>query len=334
VSVTDDLFAAAWSRVDRARELRRVMADIWGDYIARHPFTPSLIGEGDGVYVLRVWEDEPPPVELAVATGEWLYNVRSALDYIVWATAAHETRTIPPPSEAHLQYPIYDTEAAWDSNLYRLKHLAEHHRSMMKVMQPFNSDMDANYLGWINRLARIDRHRHLNHVTAYLAEVEPVFAVPDGCAVSLRWGERVVRDGKADVAQVTVDPWEEGMEIEFNPRIGIDAEIEAWSGSEFWRRINYSERLRVIEVFVAGEIAAYEYDCTGAGRKADVLTESYRQECDERREANKPSPKREPRDAVAWGEAEVARIATRHAQSDSDFPPDGPGAPRHPIFRG
>jgi hypothetical protein len=59
--VTKDLFAAAWARVDRARELRQQMAALWNDYISGHPFTPSLIGEGDGVYILRVWEDEPQP---------------------------------------------------------------------------------------------------------------------------------------------------------------------------------------------------------------------------------------------------------------------------------
>lgn len=98
------------------------MAQLWNVYISSHPFTPSLIEEGDGVYILRVWEDQPPPPELGVATGEWLYNVGSALDYVIWATAAHESGVIPPPDEAQLQYPIYDTEEAWNRNLYRLKH--------------------------------------------------------------------------------------------------------------------------------------------------------------------------------------------------------------------
>ena len=61
------------------------MAQLWNDYIAGDPFAPSLWGEGDGVYILRIWEEEPPPPELAIAIGEWLYNVRSALDYIIWA---------------------------------------------------------------------------------------------------------------------------------------------------------------------------------------------------------------------------------------------------------
>lgn len=322
--MSEDLFAPAWARVDRANELRERMAQLWNDYISGHPFTPSLIGEGDGVYILRVWEDQPPAPELGVATGEWLYNVRSALDYVVWATAAHESGVIPPPNEAQLQYPIYDTEEAWNRNLYRLKHLADHHRSMLKVMQPFNSSLDANYLGWINRLARIDRHRHLNHMTAYLAEVEPVFAVPDGCTITLQWGERVLRDGKADVARIVVAPWHEGMDVQFNPRLGIDPEIEAWSGSQFWRRINYSERFRLLQVFVSAEIAAYEYDCTGTSRKAELLTDTYRTECDARRTATKRYPRRTSR-PVAWTEPREGRRATRERFDGTDFPPEGPG---------
>jgi hypothetical protein len=324
--VIEDLFAAAWARVDRSGKLAEEMAGLWNGYISRHPFTPSLTGEGNGVYILRVWQDEPPPAELAVATGEWLYNVRSALDYVVWATAAHETGAIPPPDEAQLQYPIYDTEDAWTRNLYRLKHLAEHHRSMLKIMQPFNSDLDANYLGWINRLARIDRHRHLNHMTAYLVEVEPVFAVPDGCTITLEWGERVLHEGKADVARIVVTPWQKGMEIDVNPRIGVDPEIEAWSGSEFWRRVNYSERFRLLQVFVSAEIAAYEYDSTGASRKADLLTEAYRSECDTRRSAAKCSPRRAST-PVVWTEAHQGRQATRERFDGTDFPPEGHGIP-------
>ena len=68
---------------------------------------------------------------------------------------------MPPPGEGGLQYPIYDEAAAWKKNEWRLKSLGEHHREMLLSMQPFNSDLDANFLGWINRLARIDRHRRL-----------------------------------------------------------------------------------------------------------------------------------------------------------------------------
>jgi len=38
-----------------------------------------------------------------------------------------------------------------------------------------------------------------------------------------------------------------------------------------------------MQVFVAGEVAVYEYDCTGATRKPDLLTTEFKTESDARR---------------------------------------------------
>lgn len=184
--------------------------------------------------------------------------------------------------EVTLQYPVYESSVAWSRNEYRLKHLAPHHRQMLLHMQPFKSDLDANYLGVINRLARIDRHRRLTISTAYLAEMEPVIQVPAGSLTSLEWGQRVLIDGHAQVARISVTPWTDGFEIVVNPRIGVDPEVAEWADSAFWGRMPFTERLKLIQIFLGAEIAVYEYDCTGASRKADALTASYRKECDQR----------------------------------------------------
>ena len=112
------------------------------------------------------------------------------------------TGQLPPPDEGTLQYPIYESIGAWTTNEYRLRHLAPRHRQMLLHMQPFNGDVDANYLGVINRLARIDRHRRLTS-TAYLAEMQPVIQVPAGSRASLAWGQRVLVDGHAQVARIS-----------------------------------------------------------------------------------------------------------------------------------
>lgn len=77
-------------------------------------------------------------------------------------------------------------------------------------------------------------------------------------------------------------PWVDGPEIRVNPRIAIDPEVAEWAVSAFWSRVRFTERLIIIQKFLAAEIAVYEYDCTGSSRKAHALTASYRQECDER----------------------------------------------------
>jgi hypothetical protein len=324
--VVDDLFAHAWARQSRAGEIADRMVEIWNGYIADHPYSTSLIGQGDGVYILRVYEDVRLPQEFAVATGEWINHLRSALDYTIWAAAAYASGRAPPPSQGQIQYPIYESRGAWERNLYRLGVLADHHRAMLLTMQPFNSDADANYLGWINRIARSDRHRHLSRMAGYLAELQPALITPAGCDATLQWGERTIYDGYADAARIVVAPWSRGMEIEINPRMGIDPEIEEWSRSPFWRKIRFPDRLKMLHVFVAAEIAVYEYDATGGSRKDEVLTSDYKAECDVRNDPRRAPPRRERR-AVEWSDPVRARRATEGELAGEDFPPHGPGSP-------
>jgi len=324
--VVEDLFAHAWARHSRAGEIAARMVGIWNEYIGHHPYSASLIGQNDGVYILRVYEETRLPQEFAVATGEWINHLRSALDYTIWAASAHASGRIPPPNQGQIQYPIYDSQQAWDRNVYRLDALADHHRAMLLTMQPFNSDADANYLGWINRIARSDRHRHLSRMTGYLAELQPALVAPKGCDVTLQWGERTIYDGYADAARIVVTPWSHDTEIVINPRMGIDPEIEEWSRSLFWRKIRFPDRLRMLDVFVAAEIAAYEYDATGASRMERALTSDYKAECDARNHPQRTPPRRERRD-VAWSDPVPARRATDRELSGEDFPPNGPGSP-------
>lgn len=181
----------------RAQIRAREMSEAWNDYLAPHPFEFLLLRTSPTQYLVRLEQIEPVPLELPALFGEWLYNLRSALDHVVWASAAHASGSIPPAGEDGLQYPIYDTEKAWKRNLWRLRPFPEHQVEMLHTMQPFNSDLDANFLGWINRLARIDRHRRLAMWTARVAEAEPVFQIPSGVAPALEWGQWVFQEDAA-----------------------------------------------------------------------------------------------------------------------------------------
>ena len=320
----DSPFDACWDRLERADEHRSVLATIWNEYLDDEPFDSSLIHEGEGVHILRVWQTTPIPAGFALEFGEWLYNLRACLDYIIWATCAHVTGQMPPPDEGKLQYPIYEDESAWNNNLYRLKHLRDHHRKMLLRMQPFNSDADANYLGVINRLARIDRHRRLTITTGYIAEREPVVEVPNGCHVALQWGQRLLVDGEAKMARLTVSPWTDDMTIRVNPRSGIDPEVNEWAASKFWRGIRFAHRMTMIQAFVAGDIAVYEYDCRGTSRRSDLLTQDCVDASDER---GRPDPiRRKPPPDVEWTASVAVGQSTRDQFEGQGFP-SGPAFP-------
>jgi hypothetical protein len=160
-----DPFQASWYRWERADSRRQEMVTTWNGYVERQPHGVKLVHQGKGVHIVRVFETEPVPADFAGLFGEWLYNLRASLDYAIWAAAAYASGALPPPNEGVLQYPIYENQDVWTRNLHRLKGLPEHQRQHLEMMQPFKSDLDANYLGWINRLARIDRH--LNVASAW-----------------------------------------------------------------------------------------------------------------------------------------------------------------------
>ncbi len=318
-----DPFDACWYRWERANQHRGELGEVWNEYIDTHPYDTALTHQGGGVHVLRVWATDPMPAEFEVVFGEWLYNLRAALDYVIWATAAYAAGQVPPPYVGALQFPIYDSKSAWDSNRYRIKQLADHHIEMLHILQPFNSNPDANYLGWINRLARIDRHRSLINGTAYLAELKPVIAVEPHWRTTLEWGERVLHDDGADVARITVKPWEEGTNLQINPRFGIDPEVREWSSSPFWSRIRFSERLEMMQVAVASAIAPFEYDCRGHSRKANLLSDEYRADCDERQKI--ATLRRAPRPPVVWGAPEQGNPTDRRTFEGHGYP-SGPAA--------
>jgi len=316
--VSPDPFDACWDRLDRLGEHRGVLAEIWNDFIDEHPYDFGLVHQGGGVHVLEVWQTKSMPPAFAIEFGEWLYNARACLDYIVWAASAYATGQLPPPDEGTLQYPVYESLTAWTRNEYRLKHLAPHHREMLSIMQPFNSDADANYLGVINRLARVDRHRRLTVGTAYLADVQPVIRIPAGCRASFEWGQRVLIDERAALARIKVTPWTDGTNVEINPRVGIDPEIGEWATSPFWRKIRFSERLLMIQIFLSAEIATYEYDCTGSSRKSDVLAPEYRAECDRRGPLG--PLRRTPAPDVSWGAPSFGAPSTESRLRGEDYP--------------
>lgn len=306
----DSPFDACWDRLERADDHSSAMATIWNEYLDDEPFDCSLFHQGEGVHVLQVWQTIPIPTGFALEFGEWLYNLRACLDYIIWATCTHVTGQMPPLDEGTLQYPIYEHESAWANNLYRLKHLRDHHREMLLRMQPFNSNAEANYLGLINRLARIDRHRRLTITTGYIAEMEPIVEVSDGCDVALQWGQRLLVDGEAEMIRLTVSPWTEDTKIRANPRSGIDPEVSEWATSDFWRNIRFAHRMEMIQAFMAGEIAVYEYDCRGTSRRSDLLTQDYMDASDER---GRPDPiRRKPTPSVEWS----APVASGQGTSD------------------
>ncbi len=131
------------------------MSQVRNNYLADHPFDFSLDHRDGGEFILHVHQSHPVPALFAVLCGEWLYNLRGCLDYVIWATAAHYNGVVPPPDEGKLQYPIYASQRDWTTSLYRLRGLAEHHQRCCcrcspstAIRTPTTSAGSTTSLGW------------------------------------------------------------------------------------------------------------------------------------------------------------------------------------------
>lgn len=152
----------------------------------------------DGLeYVFRVGEVPPfDPIPFALRAGDCLFNLRAALDHIVYALHARRYKgNVPADAERQSAFPILDRPRTdnrgnpvptdkWNE----IKRLSIKQRRAIAHLQPYNRRHDQfegirEALDDLNRLNNIDKHRHLHVVR------RGVVAVPVGW-MPREWGHR------------------------------------------------------------------------------------------------------------------------------------------------
>jgi hypothetical protein len=95
---TADLFAKCFARIDRAVHHSNEAADIWNklDVLGFHGI--SLKIESGGTGELDVRQLEPLPQNFELLIGEYLYQLRAALDGAIYACAIEDSGQNPPPT--------------------------------------------------------------------------------------------------------------------------------------------------------------------------------------------------------------------------------------------
>ncbi len=154
------------ARLDRAEELYETLGTAWGEYLEQRPhrLVTKLHSGGRGELLME--RVVPMPPELGLTLGEFLYQLRAALDNCLYAVAVIVAGTSPPPGAGALQWPICHTAEAFNQQRYRLKHLRADLIGALETIQPYQAELPAwNSLQLLNDLARVDRHRTLHLVT-------------------------------------------------------------------------------------------------------------------------------------------------------------------------
>lgn len=224
-------FSDSRARLNRAETHINKIGQIWDDFLKDDPYHPVVHVDNDGRGTISVFPDERfPSEELSLELGEALYQLRAALDSLVYSAACVDSRQTPPPNEEKLGFPICRSEASWIGASAQIAPLADIRREMIADVQPYLADkqtaglheMSAR-LDMLNDWARKDRHRHLRVLGSWGAERKPSLRLPDG--VSIRWftvTSHGLLEHESVIAKFALDGWVPGMHIEGNPDVVIE----------------------------------------------------------------------------------------------------------------
>lgn len=284
LGLPSDPFAGCWDRLDRARTHRAEALEAWSSFLDEDPYDSRLVIDSSGSATLSIIQSKPPPRLIALAVGEYFYQVRAALDNLVFTVAAFDSGQYPPPKAATIQFPACASEAAWNAGVFRLEALSERHRSWLYEIQPFHSHSlpsDRTVLHVVNDLARRDRHRELHVAAAHATEVQPIVNAPSADAVF--WKDVPPRvqldDEETAIAEFSVVPYAPGDTVEANPNLMIDLEVVELAALRSdeggtWLDLPLGERFLVIEFFMEGFIGRFERDLVGHTRAKGLRDEA------------------------------------------------------------
>ena len=172
------------AKIDRANNQINLLSTEIDDFCAR--IRQSIVHEidrdaGGQKWVYRGVTPEVP-IEWSIRAGEILYNLRSAMDHLVWQLVLANGEE---PTQVN-QFPILDEEMEWaDRTTKSLKGVADDDKKRIRYLQPFNPFLalpiggesppcDAQVFRTLRDLCNVDKHRHLNLILAETSGIEPI----------------------------------------------------------------------------------------------------------------------------------------------------------------
>ncbi len=164
-----------WLKVERAKHHLKDIDAMMRPYEDGHPYEAERVRQPKGQrhiwrYILRVTKQPDP--DLSILIGDFVHNMRSALDHIAVAIA-------PPSRWKNAGFPISMTDI-WETNpdgtyvvddgdarerfLTQTKKMPGGAIAIIKRLQPYTNpadDIPAHPIGVLSRLENADKHRNL-----------------------------------------------------------------------------------------------------------------------------------------------------------------------------
>lgn len=224
-------------KIERARkhlgdfdEICAEFADTQADRIVQH--RKSHQGS------IRTFKFDAPPSLLSLIFGDFVHNLRSALDYVVrelWEDNGGKT--------GQAGFPVVQHPKEWEAGgccnrpIDKVSELIESAITEIKGLQPYHVwfHRDDHPLGWLTRLDNRDKHNKLNLTAYFISHI--------GTGTS-GWWFGAPRSNQSDAgARVTLAK----MDMDFKPGIGVTLGKGVAEGWPLWEP--YPRRHEIFESF-------------------------------------------------------------------------------------
>ena len=225
-----ELFSKCRARIARAVHHANEAAEVWNSLDITHLLAVTLFVRDDGTGTLDVDQVEPLPESLELELGEYLYQLRAALDGSVYASAIQDSGQNPPPKASSIEFPICESKDEWPKQSRKIAQLNAGRQRFIEATQPFaEPPLEASLLvlnsnrclRFLNELARIDRHRRLHTLIAGISMDRPLFELPEGTRLE-RLEVRPMSSSEGPTARFSVTGWQRDMKLVANPLADID----------------------------------------------------------------------------------------------------------------
>lgn len=227
-----DLFSKCRARIARAVHHANQAANVRNGLDVMHLLEVTLFVRDDGTGTLDVNQVEPLPESLELDLGEFLYQLRAALDGSVYVSAIQDSGQDPPRKASSIEFPICERKEDWPKQSRKIAQLNAGRQRFIEATQPFaEPPLEASLLvlnsnrclRFLNELARIDRHRRLHTLIAGISMDQPLFELPEGTPLE-NLEVRPMSSSEEPVARFSLSGWQRGMQLFANP----DADIDLW----------------------------------------------------------------------------------------------------------
>jgi hypothetical protein len=167
---------SAQAKIVRAMKQRHSLENCLAEYRSREPY--RKIAHADGKVTLEI--TEPPPIEISVIAGEVIYQLRSALDHIVFALVQqhYPAGNIPGDIRNTCQFPLCTKPPGDSGNKPPIPRASFKNVpgcipadafTIIESLQPYNGKHHGHdLLDMLRTFSNIDKHRHLNTTVTWI----------------------------------------------------------------------------------------------------------------------------------------------------------------------